>query len=70
LSCPPSYRAAHEKITGNSDLPNIDPTPLVQFLGEALPLGMAIQQFLEALPKCIAAILAKPEVEAYLKRRE
>jgi hypothetical protein len=38
--------------------------------GEALPLGMAIQQFLEELPNCIAAILAKPEVVAYLKRRE
>lgn len=35
--------------------------------GEALPLGLAIRQFLEDLPGCIAEILKKPEVIQYIE---
>lgn len=37
---------------------------------EALPLGLAIRQFLDDLPACITTILQKPEVTEYLKAQE
>jgi hypothetical protein len=37
---------------------------------EALPLGLAVRQFLEDVPNCISAIMQKPEVIADIKARE
>lgn len=38
--------------------------------GEAVPLGIAIRQFIEDMPRCVATVLAKPEVSRYLKAQE
>jgi len=37
---------------------------------ESVPLALALREFLEDLPHCVAAILAMPEVNEYRKRHE
>jgi hypothetical protein len=37
--------------------------------GEALPLGLAVRQFIEDLPRCIVEITQKPEVIQYTSAR-
>jgi hypothetical protein len=55
---------------GRSNYYRIQNSRYVDFeCSEALPLQLALRQFIEDLPNCVTQILAKPEVFEYLSSR-